>query len=138
MRAEEILRLNKGQSLIEILVALGIASLVLLGIVKASTVSVKNANYSQDQTMATSLAQKKMAEIIRLKNSDPASFFVSGQTSAQEQIENYCRKTIVNSDGSTATILIDVYWGEEGDGSDCDLKKYLYKYHLESNVTDQE
>ena len=130
--------MNKGQSLIEILVALGIASLVLLGIVKASTVSVKNANYSQNQTMATSLAQKKMAEVIKLKNLNPTSFFSSGQTSEQEPLENYCRKTVVSSNGFTATIVIDVFWGEEGEGSDCDLKKYLYKYHLESNVTDQE
>ena len=131
-------RTNNGQSLIEVLAALGIVALVILGIVKATTVSVKNANYSQSQTKAVSLAQKKISEIINLKNTSPQSFFESLPPTTQEPVNGgeYCVKTEVSSiDGQTATIKVYVYWSENGAGSDCSSKKYFHKYYVETNVT---
>ncbi|PIV00762.1 hypothetical protein COS55_03045 [Candidatus Shapirobacteria bacterium CG03_land_8_20_14_0_80_40_19] len=128
---------NNGQSLIEVLAALAIVALVILGIVKATTVSVKNANYSQGQTKAVSLAQEKITDVIVLKNAGPQSFFASPPTPTQELVEGgeYCIKTVVSSDGQTATIEVYVYWGENGVGSDCSGKQYFHNYHVETNVT---
>lgn len=131
-------RTNNGQSLIEVLAALGIVALVILGIVKATTVSVKNANYSQSQTGAVSLAQKKISEIIFLKNAGPQGFFDSLPILTQELVEDdkYCIKTNVSlSDVKTATVKVYVYWSEKGVGSDCSSKQYFHNYYVETNVT---
>lgn len=134
---------NNGQSLIEVLAALGIAALVILGIVKATTVSVKNANYSQGQTKAVSLAQKKISEIISVKNNGPAAFFNSlSSYNSDETVEQFCLKTTLTNIPTTtppgakmAKIQVIVYWGENGAGSQCSLKKYFHNYQVETNVT---
>ena len=48
----------KGQSLFEIVFAVGIAALVLVGVVSLATVSVRNTEFSQSKTKATKLAQE--------------------------------------------------------------------------------
>ncbi len=133
---------NNGQSLIEVLAALGMAALVILGIVKATTVSVKNANYSQGQTGAVSLAQKKISGIISVKNNSPVTFFNSLPGYPDETVGQFCLKTTL-TDISPATppgakmakIQVIVYWGENGGGSQCNFKKFFHNYQVETNVT---
>lgn len=133
---------NQGQSLIEVLAALAMATLVILGIVKATTISVKNANYSRGQTQAVSLAQKKIAGIIALKNNNPLTFFISLPNYDDETIEEFCLKTTLTDispaaplGAKMARIQIIVYWGENGAGSDCSGKQYFHNYHVETDVT---
>jgi len=134
---------NHGQSLIEILAALGIVALVILGIVKATTVSVKNANYSQGQTKAVSLAQKKISEIIDAKNRSPGTFFNSlSSYNSDETVEQFCLKTTLTNIPTTtppgakmAKIQVIVYWGENGAGTQCNGKQYFHNYQVETNVT---
>lgn len=139
---------NHGQSLIEVLVALAIVAMVILGIVKASTFSVSNSLYSQDQSTASNLAQKKTAEIIALKNSFPLTFFDSLPFYPDDlsDDERFCLKTTLTSaddeipSGSPAgsrmaKIEVVVFWGEEGEGSDCDEKQYRYQFNLETKTT---
>ena len=139
---------TKGQSLIEVLVALAIVALVILGIVKASTFSVSNSLYSQDQSIASNLAQKKTVEIISLKNSSPLTFFDSFPPYPDDLSDDgrYCVKTTITSaDGEIPTgspvgsrmakIEAIVFWGEEGEGSDCAEKQYRYQFNLETKTT---
>ena len=133
---------NNGQSLIEVLAALAMAALVILGIVKATTVSVKNANYSQGQTQAVSLAQKKISEIISVKNNSPVTFFNNLPGYPNETVGQFCLKTTltdispVNPPGAKmAKIQVIVYWGENGAGSQCNSKQYSHNYQVETNVT---
>ncbi len=129
-------RKNGGQSLIEALAALGIVALVILGIVKAATVSIKNANYSQGQTGAVSLAQKKISEIIAVKNNNPLTFFNSLPSYPDAVVEQFCLKTtLTDISPGLAEIQITVFWEENGAGSQCSRKKYFHNYHVETNVT---
>ncbi len=135
-------RKNGGQSLIEALAALGIVALVILGIVKAATVSIKNANYSQGQTGAVSLAQKKISEIIAVKNNNPLAFFNSLPSYPDAVVEQFCLKTTLTDispatlpEAKMAKIQVTVYWGENGAGSQCSGKQYFHNYHVETNVT---
>jgi len=116
---------------------------VILGIVKATTVSVKNANYSQGQTKAVSLAQEKISEIITSKNDNPKLFF--------ENLVNYnslvtdgqfCLKTTLEDispslppEARMANIKVIVYWGENGAGTLCEDMNYLHNYQVQTNVT---
>ena len=150
----EILKLikmkEKGQSLIEVLVALSIVALIILGLVKASTVSINNSDFSQNQTVAVGLAQKKVSEIISLKNSDPVGFFTSLPTFSDEMdaSNQFCLKSSLSditseilpsppSGSKMAKVLVTVYWEENGTGTNCLGKKYLHNFQAETNVTNQ-
>jgi len=61
---------EKGQSLIEIIVALALASLVAVGLVRVTTVSIKGSRYSSDQSKITALAQRQIARIVDHENKD--------------------------------------------------------------------
>ena len=137
---------NNGQSLIEVFAALGIVTLVILGIVKATTVSVKNANYSQDQTQAVSLAQKKISEIIDGKNNNPVTFFNPLPTPSEDQDGQFCLKTTLTpildipatapAGAEMAKITVVVYWGEKGnENPQCDGVEYLHNYQVQTDVT---
>ena len=49
---------DKGQALFEIVFAVGIASLVLIGVVSLVTTSVRNTDFAQNETSATKLTQE--------------------------------------------------------------------------------
>lgn len=69
-------RCERGQSLIEILLAFAIAAIVITGITFAVTSSVKNATFSKNQNLASSYAQEGM-EIVRAIRDRSWSSFVS-------------------------------------------------------------
>lgn len=57
------LKLQSGQSLIEVLVALTIASVVIGALVVATIISIRNAQFSQNQLQATKLSQDGMEKV---------------------------------------------------------------------------
>jgi Tfp pilus assembly protein PilV len=56
-------KFNEGQSLLEIVLVIGIASVVLVGLTKATTVSLRNAQFAKNKTLATKYAQETMEKI---------------------------------------------------------------------------
>lgn len=64
-----------GQSLIEVLVAVGIILFALVGAITATTYSIKTSKVSSDQSEASRYANFVIEEIQKTKNSDPATFF---------------------------------------------------------------
>lgn len=65
-----------GQSLLEVLVALGIVLLVILALVRAAVVSIRNADFSKKQAQATSYAQEGMENIRAFRDSNWDGFWV--------------------------------------------------------------
>jgi len=53
----------KGQSLIEVVVAIGIVVIVIVALVAVTTVSVRNASFSRNQALATKYAQEAIEKI---------------------------------------------------------------------------
>ena len=49
---------NKGQSLFEVVVAIGIIALILISVVSLSVTSIRNSNYSKNKTSANRYAQE--------------------------------------------------------------------------------
>ena len=64
----------KGQTLIEVLVALAAAGVVITAITAVVTTSLSNAQYIRDQNSATNYAEQGMEIIRHLRDSDIASF----------------------------------------------------------------
>lgn len=138
---------NKGQSLIEVLVAITIASLVAIALVRATGTSIKNSTYSRDQSAATDLAQQKINTIIDYKNQNPTTFFLnypSFPSYSDVVSSGFCLKTaitavpITNPDdpnAKMAKIVETVFWEDIGGGSDCNARSYKYKASFETNIT---
>lgn len=69
-----MIKSQKGQSLVEALIALGVAVVIISGIAVAVITSVNNTDFSKNQNLATQYAQQGM-ELVRHKSeSDWGSF----------------------------------------------------------------
>lgn len=67
---------QKGQLLIEAIVAMTLVGIIITGLVIALTYSVNNTNISRDQSLATSYAQEGLDVARNIKDSDFNSFSV--------------------------------------------------------------
>ncbi|OGH23430.1 MAG: hypothetical protein A3J69_00580 [Candidatus Levybacteria bacterium RIFCSPHIGHO2_02_FULL_42_12] len=64
----------KGQTLIEVLVALGISGIIIAAIVTLVTVSLQSAQFTKEQHLATEYAQEGMEEMRTLRDTQWATF----------------------------------------------------------------
>lgn len=144
-------KLEKGQSLLEIIVALALASLVAVGLVRATTTSIKGSRYSADQSRMTALAQKQIARIIDHKNENRsfwnggASYYPSGFNRQDYNSEGYCLYTTVTDatselglpdpDAKMAKINVKAFWDEKGGGTQCASRSYNYSLSFDTYVT---
>lgn len=143
---------EKGQSLIEIIVALALASLVALGLVKITTTSVKGSRYSSDQSKMTALAQKKVAVIVDYENQSTTfwnggtSYYPAGFSRQDYSTDGYCLYTTVTdvtasqgllAPSKMAQINVKVFWDEKtGSGTaQCDGRWFTYSLNFDTYVT---
>ena len=138
---------EKGQSLIEIIVALALASLVAVGLVRVTTTSIKGSRYSSDQSKITALAQKKIAEIIDYKNANPIGFWTYIPLEEYIASDGYClhpaitdvsdqlHPTPPDPEAKMALINVKVFWDEKGAGIQCASKNYNYSLNFDTYVT---
>lgn len=77
----------KGQSLIEVLVALGVAVAVLTAIASTVLTSLYNAQFSKNQNLATLYGQQGMEVVRDLKNRSWTDFY---SRTAQQGTTTYC------------------------------------------------
>lgn len=75
------LKLQKGQSLFEVVVALAISTLIIVAVVSLASNSIRNSTYSKNKTLAASYAQEAMEWLRNQRDSNTAGFFASVQTS---------------------------------------------------------
>ncbi|MBI2011561.1 hypothetical protein HYS91_02215 [Candidatus Daviesbacteria bacterium] len=59
---------NKGQSLLEITIALGVAVLVITALTVTTLIGLRNSQFSQNQVQATKLAQEGLEKIKQMRN----------------------------------------------------------------------
>jgi len=66
---------NTGQSIIEVVAALALVVLVVLGLVKVSVSSINNSAFARDQRAATKYAQEGIENARKLKEESEATFW---------------------------------------------------------------
>lgn len=71
---------NGGQTLTEVLFAVAVASLVLLGLTRASISALRNAQFAKNQSLATQYAQKGMEEVRQMRDQNPEEFWAKAAT----------------------------------------------------------
>lgn len=142
---------EKGQSLIEIIVALALASLVAVGLVRVTTTSIKGSRYSSDQSKITALAQRQIAKIVDHENQDTSfwnggiNYYPAGFLQEDDSTEGYCLHTTVSDEtaqlggipatGKMAKINVKVFWDEKEAGTQCADKNYNYSLSFDTYVT---
>lgn len=154
---------ERGQSLLEVVIALSIISLVVLALAKVGISALRNSRFSQSQSLATSLGQKMLSLMVSEKNTAPEDFWRAVENcvdplgcyhSLDGQFESFVGEhcyvmKLVNaysllptttpnySQAEMAKIMVDVYWDEKGTAevNECVGKIFSHKIHLETYVT---
>jgi len=113
------MRKDRGQFLLEVLIAVTLVMLVLVAAVRVSTHSVKNVRVAGDQLEATKLAEERLAEIIENKERTIETFFdqefVSYDCGPLGEMNEYdCQVyyTGLSEDGVEVTVEVSWYEGE--------------------------
>jgi prepilin-type N-terminal cleavage/methylation domain-containing protein len=106
---------EKGFTLVELLVALALSMVGLLGLISLQMVAIKGNANSRNYAEATALAQEKMEELQVL----PYANVVAGAegpmgANPASTLKPYTRTwTILSDNGTTKVIEVDVSWNDE-------------------------
>jgi len=144
---------SPGQSLIEVIIALAVAGLLAVGLVKVGTTAVKSSRFSKEQTQMTNLAQEKIAAIINYKNKDPqnfwtVSYYPAGFDNPDYQSDKGCclLTTITPVSLPTETpdfansrmvqINVKIFWEKKaGLGTQCNSLDFSHSLNFDTYVT---
>lgn len=112
------MRNSKGQSLVEVVAGLAVMMIVILSLVAVTTVAVRNANFSRNQTLATKYAQEGIEEARNLRNTQAETiFFVDGSCDQNEVLGLFTRvrtcSLSVDGDQKTMTVVVVVSWSDD-------------------------
>lgn len=86
--------MNRGQSLFEVVVALGISALVVGAIVSLATNSIRNAAFSKNQSLAANYAQQATEWLRGQRDADIVSF--SAKAGQSGVATSYCLPDLSN------------------------------------------
>ena len=122
---------EKGQSLIEVLVALALVVLVILALIAVTTISVRNATFAKNQSLATNYAQEAIEGARELRDSDKETFFTNDdapcdKTDSISPFELTRECNLVGSD--KMTILVTVTWTDAKGDHKSELYTELTKW----------
>lgn len=124
------MRKDEGQSLIEVLVALAVMVVVILALVRVTTVSIKNATFAKNRALATKYAQEWIEET-RKERDESTNFFDSAcasQTDNPGPSGIFSRVRTCTLDGDTTTVVVTVSWAEGGVSHKSELVTHLTKW----------
>lgn len=92
---------NLGQSLFEVVLALSIMALIILGVVILATVSIKNSDFSRDKTLAARYSQEALEWLRGERDENWEVFFAKGSTGGSEWCLNVLSWPATQGDCST-------------------------------------
>lgn len=100
MKNKKSTHLFRGQSMIEVLVALGAAVIIISSITTAVITSLNNTQFSESQNMATHYAQQGLDQMRQLRDNDYGTFegsvgiYCLGENQLLQQDNNTCRPNV--------------------------------------------
>lgn len=123
------MKINSGQSLFEVLLALFIITLVIVAVVILSTVSISNSLFSKNKTLASKYTQEAVEWLRSEKEKDTSLFFTnstgtycldqlsfnnSGACGQLEIIPNtvFSREMEFNNSGNIINVVVTTSWSD--------------------------
>jgi Tfp pilus assembly protein PilV len=82
-------RLQRGQSLFEVVVAIAISALIVTAVVALATNSIQNSSFSRDKTIATNYVQETMEWLKQERDQNSDIFNVKAEFSRSSDV-TYC------------------------------------------------
>ena len=123
---------EKGQSLIEVLAALAVVVIVILALINVTTISIGNATFAKNQSLATNYAQELIEEARNLRDTNKEIFFTNDSfcdkpTSTIPPFELTRECTLVGGE-DRMQILVTVTWTKAGRDHKSELYTELTKW----------
>ena len=105
---------NNGFTLIEVLIAIVILSVGLLGMASLTVGIIKGNQFSNQLTTATTLAQDKMEDLRRIKETGFSNVVAETKAVCLSPYDQYKREVLVTDDSPATnmkTVIVKAYWG---------------------------
>lgn len=113
-----MVRLRSGQMLVEVLLAIAVAALVLVGLAQLSTRSLSTSNFSRSKSQADVYAQEGVETVRNERNTRGWSdFFANYSCVASENLGTFTRQTVCDKVSGTpekVIVTVTVSWNEAG------------------------
>lgn len=143
---------NRGFTLIELVIAIGLAALFIPAMVYVFSFSLGSASQGEKYTQAYAIAQEQMEAIYYLKENDPSwdwnngslntvageyyqpkssgsGWILGPKTTSPIQVDGYMAKVEIltgeTADSESRTIVVTVLWEDGGAPSDISLMSYV-------------
>ena len=122
---------NGGQSIVEVIVALALITLVALGLVKATITSINNASFARDQRIATQYAQEGIENARKCKEENEVAFW--NKSCPVSPLPNGTKFTRTISfdnskDPNIMIVLVEVSWNDSKGPHKSSLQTYFTKW----------
>lgn len=121
---------ERGQSLVEVVAALAVVGIVLLGLMALAVYSLRNINFARNQALATQYAQERMETIRQSRDNDSKAFFASDCSRDPETVgENFTRQVTCESVAEDKIrVRVVVIWSDAQGSHQSELITYLTKW----------
>ena len=122
------LKLSKGQSIIEVIVALSLVAIVVLALVRVTISSIQNSSFAKDQQIATQYSQELIENARKLKEENEVEFW-SKNGSEEETINKFTRTVTYTpapgEEDQKMEVQVVVTWEDTKGTHQSDLSTYL-------------
>ena len=120
---------NCGQSIIEVIIALSLMALVVLGLVKVSIVSINNAAFARDQRAATQYAQEGLESARQCREENEIAFWNRScpALAAPNDVKFTRQITYTQIEEGRMQVDVTVIWADSKGEHQSNLATYLTK-----------
>ncbi len=121
---------NRGQSIIEVVIALSLIVLVVLGLVKVSVTSINNTAFARDQRAATKYAQEGLENARQCKEENEVAFWNGScpELAAPSDIKFTREITYTQLEEGKMQVEVVVTWTDSKGQHESNLTTYLTKW----------
>lgn len=123
------LKLSKGQSIIEVIVALSLVAIVVLALVRVTISSIQNSSFAKNQQIATQYAQEGIENARKLKEENEVEFW--SKNGSEEEIINKFTRTVTYTlieGNQKMEVQVLVTWEDTKGTHQSDLSTYLTRW----------
>ncbi|MFH1840958.1 MAG: hypothetical protein ABH807_02280 [Candidatus Shapirobacteria bacterium] len=123
---------NRGDSIVEVVVAVAIISMVALALIRVTTVALNNATFAKNQATATKYAQEAIEEVRLIREANGSVFFDNTalcQSSSLSPLPgNFVRQKTCTLNASIMQVLVVISWDDNTGTHHSELETYLTKW----------